>query len=255
MGLTSTFSAMPNVQQFTDLPDAWHWSMAPGFDFTAILSRDREYVLQSYALRSYEEDLARTILSFAREHDSALIAPPERPLVLVEGFAHPGTAFDTMVAVGPTVHKYHDENAQLHERTRAIFPAYRCEFAGDENEQDARYRYTRAAGVPVTTLNRQPRPYLKMRHQAETGRVIPKCGFIGLPSLVHELRTLENSSDRFVEFENYRHEVWRVEWDGTWILTGESEQPRQLEIEELLEFAKSNLYGPNLDAGDSEFNK
>ena len=177
MDLASTFSAIPNATPLAGLTDAWHWSLAPGFDFAAALSQERTHVFQCYALRSYDEDLARAIMSFAREHGSELIAPPERPLMIVEGFAHSPRMFDTLVAISPSIHRYHEENPELNTVTRAVFPAYRCEFAGDETEDEARYRYVRAARVPATTLTREPHAYLKMRYRAETGRVISKRGF------------------------------------------------------------------------------
>lgn len=246
MDLAATFSAIPEMTPLADLSDAWHWQVAPGFDFAAALSRDRKRVFQCFALDCYDEDLAGAILFFAREQGADLIAPPERPLVVVEGFSHPRYKFDTVVAISPTIHKYYkEENPELHRETRAVFPAYRCEFAGDEPEEDAWFRYTVASTVQPTRWNREPRPYLKMRYRAETGRVILKRGFFQLADLVHQLRTLENRPDRFVEFENYRHEVWRVEWDGSWVLTGAD---RRLSIAMLLEFVKASLYGPNLNA-------
>lgn len=251
MDLASTFSAIPEVTPLPDLSNAWHWPLAPGFDFAAALSQDRKHVFQCYALKSYDEGLARAILFFARERGADLIAPPERPLVAVEGFSHPGYKFDAMVAISPTIHTYHEENPELLRVTRAVFPAYRCEFAGDEGEAETRYRYKRAAGVPATKLKRKPHPYVKMRERTESGRVISKRGFVQLATLLHGLRTLENRPDRFVEFENYRHDVWRVEWDGSWVLTGQSTTDRRLGIDELLEFVKANLYGPNLNVTTS----
>jgi hypothetical protein len=249
--LASIFAAMPNAAPLDGLPEAWHWSLAPGLDYSAALSQG--YVFQANALRSYDSDLALALLSFAREH-SELIAPPERPLVVVEGFSHSPQTFDTVVAVSPRVHKHHArENPELHEVTRAVFPAYRCEFAGDESEEETQYRYARAAGVPTTTWTREPHPYVRMRYRAETGRVIEERGFAQSKTLVHELRTLDGRPDRFVEFENFRHEVWRVEWHDSWVVTGESEADRQLGIDELLEFVKASLYGPNLDAGTGQF--
>jgi hypothetical protein len=245
---------MPNVTPLVSLPEAWHWSLAPGFDFAATLSEDRAYILQLYALNSYDEELIRAVLAFARDHGSELIASVERPLTAVDGFSHPGSAFDIVVAIGPTVHRYHQENPDLHEATRAVLPAYRCEFSGKEDEVDTQFRYARAAGVPVSRLDREPHPYLKMRHKTESGRVISKRGFVNPWSFIHELGTLENS-DRFVEFENYLGQVWQVTWSGAWILTDESGERRELGLEELFEFAKINLYGPNLDAGISEFLK
>jgi hypothetical protein len=241
----AAMSAVPGATPLADPPDAWHWSLAPGFDFAAALSKDRGHLFQSYALDSYDEDLARAVLSFARAHPEELIAPPERPLVALDGFSHPGKGFDILVAIGPTVHEYQSEDPALHEVTRAVFPAYRCEFAGDEDETQTRFRYTRAAGVPATRWDREPHPFITMRHKTETGRVIAKRGFAQLATLVNELRTLEGRPDRFVEFENYRHDVWRVEWDGLWVVTGES-APQRLEFDELLEFVRADLYGPNL---------
>ncbi|GAB2965154.1 hypothetical protein LWP59_23440 [Amycolatopsis acidiphila] len=257
MDLGSIFAGMSNAGPLDGLSDAWHWAMAPGFDFAAALSEDREHAFQCYALDSYDEELAVAIMSFARAHAGELIAPPERPLVLVEGFGHEPYRFDVFVAVGPTVHKYHaKENPEAHQRTRAVFPAFRCEFAGDENQEETEYRYSRAAGVPVTRLNREPWPYAKMRYRAPTGRVEPERGFVTVPTLVQQVRDLEGGApERFVEFENYRHEIRRAQWDEAWLIGGEGEDSQRFDAEELLEYLKAFLYGPNLDAGTSEFDK
>lgn len=254
MDLASTFSAMPNASRLDGLSEAWHWSTAPGFDSAAALSSDGKHAFQCYALDSYDEGLVTAVLSFAREHDGEVIAPPERPLVVVEGFTHPGYRFDTVVAFGPAVHKYHDQDPDVHLATRAVQPAYRCEFAGDETAAEAGYRYLRAAGARPTTLNREPHPYLKMRHRTDSGRVAAERGFAGPKLLVSELRALEKGPERFVELENYRHEVWRFGWeDGSWVATGGSGESRRLGFDELLDFVKDVLYGPNLDGGTGQF--
>lgn len=249
MDLAPIFSETPGATPLDGLADAWHWAMAPGFDFTAALSADRKHAFQCYALDSYDEDLLIAVLSFARDHDE-LIAPPEQPLKLVEGFSHQRYKFDVVVAVGPAVHLYHEESPEVNQQVRAIFPAFRCEFAGDEDFDDTMYRYTRAAGVQATKLDREPRPYVKMRYLTESGREIPKRGFAPVPHLVIQLGRLEGS-DRFVEFENYRHEVYRVDWDGQYVVSGESSH--RFSHDELLEFVKGTIYGPNIDAGTSEF--
>jgi hypothetical protein len=110
--LASTFSAMPSASPLPALSEAWHWSMAPGFDFAAALSQDGVHVFQCYALDSYDEDLVTDVLSFARGHEDVVIAPPDRPLVVAEGFSHRGYGFDTVVAIGAAVHKYHGENTE-----------------------------------------------------------------------------------------------------------------------------------------------
>src|SRR5262245_28922106 len=147
MDIPTVITAMPNAAPLAGLPDAWHWAQVPGFDFAAALSTDGRHLFQLYAHRCYDEDLVTAVLAFARHHESDLIAPPAQPLALAEGFAHPGRGFDMVVTVGPGVHKYHAEDGPLHEVTRAVFPAYRCEFSGTENEDEVYYRYSRAAGV------------------------------------------------------------------------------------------------------------
>jgi hypothetical protein len=255
--LAATFSAMPNgmpnATPLTALPDAWHWEMAPGLDFTAALSEDREHAFQCFALRSYDAGLVAAVLSFARAHEDVVLTPPDRPLGIAEGLAHPGFAFDTVVTFGPVLHRHQEQDPALHEAIRAVQPAYRCEFAGDESEQDASFLFSRAAGVPSTRLDREPHPFLKMRYKTDT-RVLPERDFVSTDWLVKELRALEGRPDGFVEYENYRHEVRRAEWaDGQWGLTGDATEAGWHRIDELLELVKTSLYGPNLAAGTTRF--
>lgn len=253
MDLAATFSAMPDATPSTALPDAWHWALAPGLDFTAALSQDREHAFQCFALRSYDADLVAAVLSFARAHEDIVLSPPDRPLAVAEGFAHPGFGFDTVVSFGPALHRHQEQEPELHEAIRAVQPAYRCEFAGDESVADAAFLFGRAAGVPSTRLDREPHPFLKMRHKTDT-RVIPERGFVSTDWLIRELRALADRPDGFVEYENYRHEVRRAQWaDGQWGLRGDATEARWQGIDELLEFVKTSLYGPNLAAGTTRF--
>ena len=253
MDLAATFSAMPNATPLTALPDAWHWAMAPGLDFAAALSADGRHAFQCFALRSYDADLVAAVLSFARAHEDVVLTPADRPLAVADGFAQRGSGFDAVVSFGPVLHRHQEQNAELHDAIRAVEPAYRCEFAGDESEDDASFLFNRAAGVPSTRLDREPHPFLKMRHKTDT-RVVPEREFVSPDWLVKELRALAGRPDGFVEYENYRHEVRRAEWaDDQWGLTGDATESRWLGIEELLDFVKSSLYGPNLAAGTSRF--
>jgi hypothetical protein len=251
--LAETFSAMPNATRLGDLPGAWHWSDAPGFDMSAVVSADGKHAFQAYALDSFDEGLAISILSFAKDHSADLIAAPERPLVLAEGFAHPGYAFDAVVAVGPAIHRYYPEDAQLQLAIRALIPAFRCEFTGDEDEADAEYRYSRAAGVPGTRWGREPRPFLKMRFRGDDGRLPAERGFARPKLLVSWITRHEGNAELFVEVENYRHDVYTVEWADTWTLTAPGSAPRPVTLDDLFETLKSASYGPNIAAGTSEF--
>jgi hypothetical protein len=258
--LTSMFAALPGATPFEGLADAWQSIAGPGFGTGVALSRDGERVLRCYARLSYDEDLVRAVLAFAREHGGELAPTEERPLVVAEGFAPPGSLFDTVVAVGPAVHRNFADDPRLHDHSLAVFPAYRCEFSGSEDREQAQYQYARAAGVPVSRLDRIPHPYLRMRYKTETGREIPELGLIGVSMLATQLRRLEGDTDRFIEFENYRLQLWRVEWDGAFGVTAlagsdEPDEPgrRELGLDEMLDFARATLYGPNLAAGDAEF--
>lgn len=251
MDLTETFSAKPNVAGLGDLPDAWHWSNAPGFDFSAALSADGKHAFQAYALDSFDEGFAVALLSFAREHATELVT--DRPLTLAEGFSHPGYAFDAVVAAGPGVHTYYAEDAELHSAVRALVPAFRCEFTGDEDEAEAQYRYRNPAGVPGTNWGREPRPFLKMRFRGNDGSLEEVREFYRPKLLVSWITRNEGHADLFVELENYRREVYTVEWTDTWSLTAPGEAPRRTTLDELLDTLKSALYGPNLGAGTGEF--
>ena len=258
MDLAAVITAMPNATPLAGLPEAWHWAKVPGFDFAAAPSADGKHLFQLYALDSYDEGLVTAVLDFARRHEAELIVPPERPLALAEGFTHPASGFDMVAAVGPGVHKYHEKDGPLHEATRAVFPAYRCELSGAEDEDEVAYRYSRAAGVTPTRLGREPRPTLKIRYRPDDGSTMDERVYFTPSSLQYQFPKLQGEPDRFVEFENYQQRVWRVAWDGTWSvaeLTADRAERRELGLEELLEFAKTVLYGPNLAAGTSEFTK
>ncbi|MGH3417290.1 MAG: hypothetical protein ACRDSS_12545 [Actinocrinis sp.] len=258
MDLAKMVTGMPNATPLAGLPEAWHWAEVPGFDFAAALSSDGKHLFQLYALRSYDEGLVTAVLGFARQHESALILSLDRPLALAEGFAHPGRGFDMVAALGPGVHKYHAAHGPAHEATRAIAPAYRCEFSGGESEDEAYYRWSRAAGATPTRHGREPRPTLKIRYRPDDGSVMAERDYFTPNSLQYQFPKLENRPDRFLEFENFQNRVWRVEWDGAFNvteLTGDGGEHRGLSLEESLEFAKTVLYGPNLGAGTTAFTK
>lgn len=210
------YSSLPGVTGLEGLSDAWYWSNAPGLDSTAALCGDHAF--QAFALDSYDEGLAVAMLTFCREHSTELLA--DGPLAVAKGFSHPGYGFDLVVAMSPAVHGLYADDPAAHEAVRAVIPAYHCEFAGDEDLRDANYRHNRAAGVPGTRWNREPRPYVKVRYRGDNGRLAPRRGFAQLNLLSSWYTTHEGRPDLFVEFENYRHEVHTITWTNTWTLTG-----------------------------------
>lgn len=249
MDLRETYAAMPGAAPLDDLPDAWHWAKAPGFDYSAALFADGGRVFQAYALDSYDEGLAVALLSFARSHSAELAI--DRPLSLAEGFSHPGYAFDAVVSVSPSLHRLYPDNAELNALVHPVVPAHRCEFAGDEDQADAEIRYGRPSGVPGTRWGRKPVPYVKSRFRGDNGFLPDDREFVRPKLVVSWLTNHEGREDLFLEFENYRHEVHTITWTSTWTLTGpDGSATTPAGFEDLLEAVKAALYGPNTEAAD-----
>lgn len=170
------------------------------------------------------KDLVRAFLEFSRQHRLGR-GQGARPFTLVPGFAYGSYGFDAVAAVPPAVHGYHvGPNEALNDVVTAVFPACRCEFAGNETLEEAAYRFKRMLRPTVTS--RPAVPYLRMRYENSKtggGSVGPSRGFATPDVLLRELGLLEGAPGSFVEFENFRGEIWRVEWDGSWLLNGASQ--------------------------------
>jgi hypothetical protein len=254
----AVLESLPNIEPLDGLPDAWTWTTTPtarSYSAAVALSTDRGHVFECYAHDSFDEGLARAILDFARSHESELLAPPETLLVVADGFTHPGYRFDTVVSMSPRVHHFHEEHPEVHQVTRAVFAAYRCEFAGTENEDEVVYRCTRAAGVQPNVWNREPKPYLRMRYLPAAGPVIAQRGFTGAKALLRELTRLPDRENGFVEFENWQNRVWTVTWQDAYVVTQDGAEIARLDLDAVTEFAKDTLLGPNRSAGESSFLK
>lgn len=112
-------------------------------------------------------------------------------------------------------------NEALNEVVSGVFPAYQCEFRGDENLEEAVLRFKRM--LRPTIGSRPPVPYLRMRFENTRtggGSMDPSRGFTTHDVLERELGLLEGAPGSFLEFENFRGDVWRVEWDGSWLVNG-----------------------------------
>ncbi|WP_427893130.1 hypothetical protein ACQHIV_09625 [Kribbella sp. GL6] len=219
MDLRAMYSDRPALAGMTD---AWHWSTAPGLDSTAALSG--KHAFEAFALDSYDEGLAVALLTFCREHSAELLR--DQPLVAVDGFSHPGYGFSLVVALSPAVHQKYPDAPELHAAVRSVVPAYRCEFAGDEDVRDASYRHNRAPGVQGTRWNRtEPRPYFKARFRGDDGHLAPHRGFARPQLLASRVTRPTRREGQFIEFENYRHEVYTVTWNDAWILTAPDGTP------------------------------
>ncbi|MDX3456936.1 hypothetical protein PV396_34150 [Streptomyces sp. ME02-8801-2C] len=245
MDIRAEVTGFRGAEPLPGLPDSWRWSPVPGIDFAGALSADGKRLLQLSGRNSYDQDLAVSTLRFARDHEDALFA--RNPFLgSLGGFEPPaGHRFDAVVGIAPEVHRfYRVENPDLTPHVRLTFPAYACEFSGDETLDEAitRYRMLR-----LNHLDREPLPFLKMRY-ANTrtrGRSTNQGRGLAEPTrLVEELRLLDGGTGSFVEFENRHGDVWRAEWHGAWFVAEWNTQngmPREIGLDGLVEFAIARL--------------
>ncbi|SOD67247.1 hypothetical protein SAMN06297387_12940 [Streptomyces zhaozhouensis] len=244
MDLKNAVEAFPNVAALDGVPDAWEWSPAPGLNFSGVVDASSGVLFQSHYRGKRDTRMDEAVAKFIRAHSGEL-AVPTRPLNPVSGFSAPGYSFDVLVSLPPEIHRHYEyENPELNPFVYVVFPAYALEFAGDEDEAEAEARERQ---IDPWVLDREPVPYLKMRFDNTRTQARSRGsarGFARHTMFHHELGELEGSPGSFVEFENRRHEVWRVEWDGGLVLTGAGvEGARRLDLAELRAFADERLRG------------
>ncbi|MFE2598719.1 hypothetical protein ACFXCZ_19830 [Streptomyces sp. NPDC059396] len=221
MNIDGAVAAIGNAQDMPGLPMAWRWSPMPRFVFSLAMDPDGLWAYQMNSLDVHDDGLARAVLAFARQHQLGR-GRDARPFTVLSGFSYGAYRFDAVAAASPTVHGYHHgRNEALNEVVSAVFPAYRCEFRGDENLEEAVLRFKRM--LRPTLVSRLPVPYLRMRYEntrTGSGSVGTSRGFTEHNVLLRELGLLEGAPSSFVEFENLHGKVWRVEWDGSWLVNG-----------------------------------
>ncbi|GHF77860.1 hypothetical protein [Streptomyces griseosporeus] len=217
-------SEIGNAEGFPGLTRAWRWSPMSRFVFSLALDDEGDWAYQVNTLDSFDEGLVRAVLEFAREHRLGR-GQDAQPFTVVPGFTYGSYGFDAVVSVPPAVHGYHiGRNEDLNEVVSAVFPAYQCEFSGSETLDEATYRFKRM--LHPTVMSRPPVPYLRMKYdntKTGGGSVGPDRGFTTPDVLLRELELLQGAPGSYVEFENYRGEVWRIVWDGAWIVNGASQ--------------------------------
>ena len=242
-------SKFPGVTTFEEVPDAWHWSPAPGLDFVAALSPDGRHLFQVNARGTYDQGLVGALLTAARENSSSLLAD-DTLLSVLPGFQYPGRRFEVVGAARPGVHSYHEvQQPELQQVTWAVFPGYECEFADPArySVEDTRESFIRF--LTPANLDRGPCPFLKMwwRNTVTAAGTEGPDGILAATStLLRELRLLEAAQGSFVRYENFRGQKFHVEWDAQrGCLTLEersgSGEPQRIEIADLLSFAEKSL--------------
>ncbi|MGV9728506.1 hypothetical protein ACWDUE_14180 [Streptomyces albogriseolus] len=242
MDLLTTLAGFPNAAPLTGLDQAWTWSLGPVLHFAGAVTADGNRLLQTNQRGRHDEDLARAVLAFARQHEEALIGEG-RPIAAVHGFSAAGYAFDAVAAVAPEVHCHHKtQNPDLTAVTYIVCPAFATEVSGRESPEEAQARYQKM--LSPAEIGRDAVPFLKMSYEnPRTGGGSANDGrALAYPrTLRQEIPQLVRSPGGFVEWENRVGEVWRVAWDQGWVLRGGEEEQRGLSLDEVLDFADTTL--------------
>ncbi|MFJ9434833.1 hypothetical protein ACIRQY_35040 [Streptomyces sp. NPDC101490] len=224
MNIEQAVAEIGNAEEVAGLPTAWRWSPRSRFMFFLAMDVDGRWAYQMNSLDVHDEGLTRSVLEFARHHSLGR-EPGAKPFTVATGFSYGTYRFDSVAAAAPPVHGYHHgRNESLNEVVSAVFPAYQCEFRGDENLEEAVLRFKRM--LRPTIISRPPVPYLRMRYEntrTKGGSVGPSRGFTTHDVLLRELGLLEGAPGSFVEFENSLGEVWNVGWNGSWLVNGTAE--------------------------------
>ena len=183
----------------------------PAHEFTDVLRvvGDSDAWLQLVTARdSFSADIAQRLLRAVDIDD--LRRAGALPITIVEGELTP---FDCMALVGPKAHDmYRYQDPILGQRTVVAFPAYRCEFSGDEAAEEV--RLMRERFVSTLDWKRQPTPKVEMRFVNTRSGARSRgnrFGLVDLPYALHEVVELQGSGG-YVDLRNFRREACRVTW-------------------------------------------
>ncbi|MFI1959529.1 hypothetical protein ACH46L_22770 [Streptomyces althioticus] len=242
MDLLTTLAAFPNAAPLAGLDRAWTWSLGPVLHFAGAVTADGRRLLQTNQRGRRDEELARAVLTFARQHEEPLLGEG-RPIAAVRGFSVPGYAFGAVAATAPEVHGHHkSQNPDLTAITYIVFPAFATEVSGRESMEEAQARYQRM--LSPAEIGRSPVPFLKLRFDnPRTGGGSTNRGrALTYPRMLRqEIPRLEGAFGGFVEWENRTGEVWRVAWDGEWVLSGAEGERRGMGLDAILTFSDETL--------------
>ncbi|MGA4980489.1 hypothetical protein ACPB9I_00230 [Streptomyces cellulosae] len=242
MDLLTTLANFPNAAPLAGLERAWTWSQGPVLHFAGAVTADGRRLLQTNQRGRRNEELARAVLAFARQHEESLLGEG-RPIAAVGGFSADAYAFDAVTATAPEVHGHHRaRNPDLTAVTYVVFPAFATEVSGRESVEEAQARYQKM--LSPAEIGREAVPFLKMSFdnpRTGGGSTNPGRALAYPRMLRQEIPQLQGAPGGFAEWENRIGEVWRVAWDGEWVLSGAEGERRGMSLDEILEFSDETL--------------
>ncbi|MFI0357310.1 hypothetical protein [Actinomadura sp. 9N407] len=211
MKIADAVLQFPDVRPLPGLDQAWTFPGAYNrFQRAIALAPDGRSAFQVLCTKGYSDEAAAAILRFARLHEAELWQAA--PFAAVPGFRLSGKPFDCLASVLPAVTDSHAEDWE--QNVFDVFPAWRCEFSLDESEIEARYRWRKE--LDPLNLERQRQPFLRMRYEnPRTGLRAGESGHRMLAPaarLEREMRVIDEIGSGWVEAENRRGQIRRVEW-------------------------------------------
>jgi hypothetical protein len=233
------------------LDDAWMWR-GPNdrFRHAAALAADGKHSFEIRTMDSWNEELARAVLSFAVLHSEEFLAS-ESLTTPIAGFTSPVRDFDTVASISPRITQYRHDAPDLTDATVPVFPAWHFEFSANATPPEIEFLLQNPNGLQKTELERSPLPFHRIRFANSKMRTSTPGDGMHLAYrdvLAFNLKELANTDESsFVEFENRLSEVWNVVWrDGTWLATsaddsGAEPRTRTLSLDDALEFAAAQL--------------
>jgi len=219
--LTEIVAEIEGATAFAGVPNAFHWQVAGGkFNFVAAIAPDERHLYQINTRDFFDAELCRETLVFALENEPTILAK-QRSLTVLKGFTPKNFEFETVVALAPRIHPVHKaDRPRLHEVTYAVFPAFECELAGDEDDEDLKYIYNKM--LKPSELNRDPNPIVRMKFKIQLSGVRSEgSGRILFPlrTLLETVDKIEGSPDSFIELENFKHVVATIVWNDRFKLS------------------------------------
>jgi len=155
---------------------------------------------------SHETPLA--VLSHITEATVSLLTEA-RPLVLLSDTPRLAPSMPYVVLFHPVVARTFPTagTRDLGPRVYTLYPAYRCEFFGDEDREEAVFR---KHNTKLATYDRDPTPAARMRFVRTKRKIWTTAGKLRLPftfrEVVHTVGSLAED-DGFAEIENFEHAV------------------------------------------------
>jgi hypothetical protein len=238
--MNELLAGITGIAPVLGLDNVWTWSIGR-FRRLAFLDARGSTVFRMNTAGDIGSGLMEAVVRHTRTRWPADLLSP---VTIVPEFVCDGYGFDVLAIPRREVF-VHDKNEfpELARVAIAIFPAFTCEFSGQESVEEATYRVSRA--LLIARMDRTPVPYLKIKYRNPAFGGLTKGKeryFMPYDALTREIRQLENVRDAYVEFETYTGRVWRVSWDGGFIL-GAGDEDVQMALEQLLEFTYEATFG------------